>query len=90
MKKYKIVLTLLGIAILLANTIVLYITFLVAYFFNDMQFSFCINKYGEANFELMLLSISLFLGLFVFVNTLDLLAERLNKIYPAGLFNGAR
>jgi hypothetical protein len=47
---------LMGIFVLLANSFVLYVSFLHAYFFNDYLFSVHINSFGEAHIELVLLT----------------------------------
>jgi len=53
---------------LIANSIVLYITFLFAYFSNNYVFSININSYGEAYLEFIVLPISLVVGLYSVVN----------------------
>jgi hypothetical protein len=53
-----------GLGFLIANNIVLYLTFLWAYFFNDYVFSTNINAFGEANFEFVILPISIILGVY--------------------------
>ena len=53
---------------MIANSIVLYITFLFAYFSNNYVFSININSYGEAYLEFIVLPISLVVGLYSVVN----------------------
>ena len=55
----------LALLLILANNIILYITFLHAYFFNNYIFIASINKFGEAHLELVLLTIIIFLGIYV-------------------------
>jgi len=57
-----------GLACLIANTIILLITFLWAYFYNDFVFSARINDFGEAHLELIFLPITLVLGLYASIN----------------------
>jgi hypothetical protein len=52
-----------GLFVLLANSFVLYASFLHAYFFNDYLFSVDINSFGEAHIELVLLTIILGISL---------------------------
>lgn len=56
-----------GIGSLLANSIVLYITFLFAYFSNDYVFSININKYGEAYLEFIIIPTFLVFGIYAVV-----------------------
>ena len=57
----KKMLSLIGITTLLANSIVLYITFLSAYF-NNGKITVYINNIGESNFELILIPVTIILG----------------------------
>ena len=54
---------LIGIFVLISNSLVLYASFLHAYFFNDYVFSVHINLFGEAHVELIILTIVLILSL---------------------------
>jgi len=63
-KRSKILIYSIGLGSLVANSFVLYITFLWAYFFNDYVFSIRINALGEAHIEFVLLPISIILGLY--------------------------
>ena len=42
---------------------IMYITFLYAYFINDMQFAITINTYNEAHIELILLPITMIISI---------------------------
>jgi len=53
-----------GLGCLVSNSIVLYITFLWAYFFNGYVFATQINAFGEAHVEFILLPISIILGFY--------------------------
>ena len=53
-----------GITCLLVNSIVLYITFLWAYFSNNYVFSTNINSLGEAHIEFILLPLTIILGIY--------------------------
>jgi len=57
-----------GITCLIANSIVLYISFLWAYFSNNYIFSARINDLGEAHLEFILLPLSIILGLYAAIN----------------------
>ena len=48
----------------MANSVVLYVTFLWAYFFNGYVFSTQINAFGEAHIEFVILPVSIILGLY--------------------------
>jgi len=65
---------------LAANNIVLYVTFLHAYFFNDYTFSAHINLYGEAHIELFILGASLIIGIFTVVHFMKTLAKEAQPI----------
>jgi len=60
----QILLIAFGIASLIANSIVLYITFLLAYFSNGYVFSVNINTYGEAHLEFIIIPLSLVIGIY--------------------------
>jgi len=53
-----------GLGCLVSNSIVLYATFLWAYFFNGYVFAAQINAFGEAHIEFIMLPISIILGLY--------------------------
>ena len=54
-----------GVGVLFCSvSVILYITFLWAYFFNDYVFSTRINAFGEAHIEFVVLPISIILGLY--------------------------
>ena len=59
----KKILSLIGITVLLANSITLYITFLFAYF-NNGKIIVYVNNMGEANFEFILIPVTIILGLY--------------------------
>lgn len=59
----KKILSLIGIIVLLANSVTLYITFLFAYF-NNGKIMVHINNYGEANLELILIPVTIILGIY--------------------------
>jgi len=63
-QRSKILIYSIGLGSLAANSVVLYITFLWAYFFNDYVFSTRINALGEAHIEFVVLPISIILGLY--------------------------
>ena len=63
-QRSKILIYSIGLGCLAANSVVLYITFLWAYFFNDYVFSTRINALGEAHIEFVVLPISIILGLY--------------------------
>ncbi len=62
-EKNKTALYLFSLFILISNSIVLYVSFLYAYFFNDYQFSVHINLLGEAYIELIFLTVSVILAI---------------------------
>jgi len=64
-----------GLCCLIANNIVLLISFLWAYFFNDYIFIANINKFGEAHLELIILPVSLLLGIYAIFGILNQLKE---------------
>lgn len=68
MSQSKIILCGIGLTCLIANSIVLYISFLWAYFSNNYVFSARINDFGEAHFEFILLPVTLILGAYGVVN----------------------
>ena len=49
----------LGLFVLITNSLVLYGSFLHAYFFNDFMFSVHINLFGESHIELIVLTLVL-------------------------------
>ncbi|MFH1013880.1 MAG: hypothetical protein V1769_05170 [Thermoplasmatota archaeon] len=55
---------------LAANNVVLYVTFLHAYFINNFTFSAHINQFGEAHIELIILGLSLLIGIYTIVHFL--------------------
>ena len=63
----------------LTFSIILYITFIFAYFFNNYYFSVNINTYGEAQIELILLTGLLVLVSYNTVKDLKELFERDDK-----------
>lgn len=64
LKQKKLLISVIGVAALIANSIVLYITFLWTYFANDYTFTAKINTIGEAHIEFILLPISIILGIY--------------------------
>ena len=70
-----------GLLGLIANNIVLYITFLYAYFFNDYRFSFTINQFGEAHLEFIVLPLTLALGI---IASITLLKNHAIRIHHPG------
>ena len=62
LKGFKALLCGTGIACLVANSIVLYGTFLWAYFSNNYVFAVNINAIGEAHIEFILLPTTIILG----------------------------
>jgi len=57
-----------GFAFLISNSIILFITFLLAYF-NNFEILININNYGEANFELALIPATIILGIYAIYET---------------------
>ncbi len=53
-----------GFACLISNSIILYVTFLWAYLFNDFKLSIDINSIGEAHIEFFLIPITIIIGLY--------------------------
>ena len=51
--------TIFALGFLIANSVTMYITFLYAYFFGDKIFAFTINSLGEADIELIFLTIGM-------------------------------
>jgi heme/copper-type cytochrome/quinol oxidase subunit 2 len=72
----KLVIYLFGLLMLAANNIVLYVTFLHAYFFNDYTFSAHINQYGEAHVELFVLGASLIIGLLTVIHFMRIMVKQ--------------
>jgi len=60
----KVLLCGIGLTCLISNSIVLYVSFLWAYFSNDYVFSVRINDFGEAHIEFFLLPLTILLGLY--------------------------
>jgi hypothetical protein len=75
-RRTKLVLYSIGLACLLANSIVLYLTFLYAYFGNNYQFSADINMFGEAHLEFVLLPLSLGLGIYAIHGFLTMIVSK--------------
>jgi len=75
-RRTKLVLYSVGLACLLANNIVLYLTFLYAYLGNNYQFSAHINMFGEAHLEFILLPLSLGLGMYAIHGFLTMLGSK--------------
>ena len=69
-----------GISSLVANSVILYITFLFAYFSNNYVFSININNYGEAYIELIIIPVSLLLGIYAVVNLFKQIKPEKTKI----------
>jgi len=67
MSQLKILLCGIGLTCLISNSIVLYVSFLWAYFSNDFVFSFRINDFGEAHIEFILLPLTIVLGFYSFI-----------------------
>ena len=63
MSQFKILLCGIGLTCLIVNSIILYITFLYAYFLNDNIFSAKINDFGEAHIEFFLLPLTIIIGI---------------------------
>jgi len=59
-KKTRKAFVIIGLLIGLSNSVVLYLSFLFAYF-NDYVFSVNINLFGEAHIELLIFSLALLL-----------------------------
>lgn len=72
----KLSICILGILILLANSIVLYLSFLHAYFYNNFMFISNINGYGEAHIELIVLSMALIIAFFTALKMISVLTKR--------------
>jgi hypothetical protein len=66
--KIKKILVSIGLGSLIGNSIVMYVTFLMAYF-NDYQVMIAVNKYNEAHVEFFFIPIIFIIGLWT-VNTL--------------------
>ena len=64
MSQIKVLLCGIGLTCLISNSIVLYASFLWAYFSNDFVFSVKINDFGEAHIEFILLPLTITLGLY--------------------------
>ena len=79
MSQPKVLLCGIGITCLIANSIVLYISFLWAYFSNDYVFSARINDLGEAHFEFVLLPVTIILGLYAVVNLFRHMPKQLDS-----------
>jgi len=69
-----------GIACLVANSVILYITFLWAYLFNDYTLSVSINSIGEAHIEFILLPTTIILGLYSIKKLIVYLPKKSNTI----------
>ncbi|MBN2603947.1 MAG: hypothetical protein JXA91_07450 [Candidatus Thermoplasmatota archaeon] len=72
----NILVYILGLGFLVANSIVLYITFLWAYFFNDFVFSASINKFGEAHVEFIILPLTIIIGTYASYKMLKSIIEK--------------
>jgi len=68
-----------GAACLIANTVILYVTFVWAYFFNDFVFRANINKLGEAPSELIILTISIIVGFYTIFSFFKILPRSANN-----------
>jgi len=79
MSQPKVLLCGIGITCLIANSVVLYISFLWAYFSNDYIFSARINDFGEAHFEFILLPLTIILGLYAAVNLFRHMPKKLDS-----------
>ena len=62
--KIKSIMKISSLGFLVATNLLMYSTFLIAYF-NNNQVLISINKYGEANFELWLMGVFTILSLIV-------------------------
>jgi len=71
--KKRVILYAIGVTCLISNSVVLYITFLWAYFTNNMVFSARINDFGEAHFELVFLTLSIFLGSYAVIKLFNII-----------------
>jgi hypothetical protein len=81
LKNLKALLCVIGIASLIANSMVLYITFLWAYFFNNFVFAVNINTIGEAHLEFFILPASIFLGIYGTINLIKYLPRRQSNVF---------
>ena len=79
MSQSKILLCGIGLTCLIANSIVLYVSFLWAYFSNNYVFSARINDFGEAHFEFVLLPLTIILGLYATVILFRYLPKQVNN-----------
>lgn len=79
MSQQKILLCGIGLVCLIANSLVLYISFLWAYFSNNYVFSARINDFGEAHFEFVLLPVTLVLGVYAVINLFRHVPKKNNK-----------
>jgi len=64
----KTLFTIIGLACIVSNSVVLYIAFLWAYFYNNYIFIATINDFGEANLEFIILPASIVLGVYAMSN----------------------
>ena len=67
-KELKNLLTVIGLACLISDSLVLYIVFLWAYLVNDYTFVATINNFGEAHVEFILIPTTIILGLYSIYN----------------------
>jgi len=63
MKRLQAIIIGIGVASLISHSMVLFITFLSAYF-QGYKVIIDINKFGEAHFELILIPITIILGIY--------------------------
>jgi hypothetical protein len=72
---YKQIITILGLAMLLSNTVVMCIVFIAAHLNNDL-ITVTINDYGEKGIESIILPITLILGVYILASYMkDVLRE---------------
>jgi len=77
--KFHVLLCGIGLTCLIANSIVLYVTFLWAYLLNNYSFSANINSIGEAHIEFVLLPITLILGIYASIYLFEYMPKQLES-----------
>jgi hypothetical protein len=63
-KRSKVLIYSIGICCLIANSIVLYITFLSAYFSDGQAITITVNNFSESYIEFILIPLSLIIGMY--------------------------
>jgi len=75
---YKQIITLLGLAMLLSNTVVMCIVFIAAHL-NNNQITVTINDYGEKGVESIILRIALILGVYILFDYIKNMKKELKE-----------